>query len=209
MNDNRHNQTGVVFLVRHGHIPWDGQKRYVGQSDVPLSPKGRAQAEALGQWFKNIPLNRVVASDLKRTRETAEICKANVSIEVERFPELREIHLGEWEGQTFETVKSRDPAGFRQRGEDFSGHRPPGGENFSDLQHRVMPVFEKLVAETEGNLLIVAHSGVNRVIICRLLGMPLDNLFSIGQDYGGINMIAAQENRYLVKAVNMTRDWVY
>lgn len=208
MNDNDRDKSGVVFLVRHGHIPWDGQRRYVGQSDVPLSPKGRGQAEALRRRFENIPLSRVVASDLKRTCETAGIIAADRSITVERFAALREIHLGEWEGKTFETVQSLDPDGFRQRGEDFTAHRPPGGENFSDLQHRVMPVFKRLVEETEGNLLIVGHAGVNRVIVCRLLGMPLNNLFSMGQDYGGVNIIVPRGDRYLVKATNITPDWI-
>ena len=197
-----------VFLVRHGHIEWDGQKRYVGQSDVPLSRKGRSQAERLGRWFTDIPLERVAASDLSRTRETAGIIASNRSMAVEGFSALREIRLGTWEGRTFEDVKARDPDGFRKRGEDFAHHRPPGGENFTDLQNRVMPVFERLAAETEGNLLIVAHAGVNRVILCRLMGIPLDNLFSIGQDYGGINLIVPQGKRYLVKTMNMTLDGV-
>ena len=66
MNDTDRSSTGTVFLIRHGHIAWDGQKRYVGQSDVPLSQRGRAQAEALRRWFETISLNRVVASDLTR-----------------------------------------------------------------------------------------------------------------------------------------------
>jgi probable phosphoglycerate mutase len=166
------------------------------------------QAETLRGRFENIPLGRVIASDLTRARETAGILAANRPLGVELFPALREIHLGQWEGRTFEDVKSKDPDEFRQRGEDFSAHRPPGGENFSDLQHRVMPVFERLVAETKGNLLIVGHAGVNRVILCRLLGMPLNNLFCIGQDYAGINIIAPQGDRCLVKAMNITLDWI-
>jgi len=206
MNENDRDQPGEVFLIRHGHIPWDGQKRYVGQSDLPLSPRGKAQAEALRRWFENTPLSRVIASDLKRARETAGIIAANRTIPVEPVSALREIHLGEWEGRTFSEVESRDPAGFRQRGEDFSTHRPPGGENFSDLQDRVMPVFEGFVAEMTGNLLIVGHAGVNRVILCRLLGMPLANLFCIGQDYGGVNVIVPRLDRHLVKAVNIPVD---
>lgn len=206
MKDNNHDKSSLVFLVRHGHIPWDGQRRYVGQSDVPLSPKGRRQAETLRRHFETISLSRVVASDLKRTYETAGIIIADRPLTVERFSDLREIHLGEWEGKTFETMLSLDPEGFRQRGEDFTSHRPPGGENFSDLQQRVMPVFESLIAETEGNLLIVGHAGVNRMILCRLLGMPINNLFSMEQDYCGINIIVPRNDRCLVKTVNMTVD---
>ena len=99
MTDNSQDTSGLVFLVRHGHIPWDGQKRYVGQSDVPLSPKGRSQAETLRRWFETIPLSRVVASDLTRTCETADIITAGRSLGTERIPALREIHLGEWEGK--------------------------------------------------------------------------------------------------------------
>ncbi|RJQ49011.1 MAG: histidine phosphatase family protein [Desulfobacteraceae bacterium] len=195
-----------VFLLRHCRTEWDGQNRYVGQSDVPLSDRGREEAEALRHWFSAIPISRGIASDLMRSHETALAVTRARPFRVEIFRELREIGLGEWEGRTFEEIESIDPDRFKARSEDFIRHRPPGGENFDDLQNRVVPFFERLVDEIQGNILIVAHAWVNRVLLCRLLGMPLAGLASIGQDYGAINIISLQGGRCLIETINLSLE---
>jgi probable phosphoglycerate mutase len=90
------------------------------------------------------------------------------------------------------------------RGENLESYRPPGGESFSDLASRVVPVFGSIVKNAEGgNLLIVAHAGVNRVILCHGLGMPLANLFRICQDYGCMNILELSGGSLRLKAMNI------
>ncbi len=75
-----------------------------------------------------------------------------------------------------------------------------------DLQRRVVPVFEQAADQAGGNLLIVAHAGVNRMILCHLLGMPPQNLFRIAQDYGAMNLVGRQSNGYRIQAINLIPD---
>ena len=82
--------------------------------------------------------------------------------------------------------------------------RPPGGESFLDLQQRVVPVFEKAVDNAGRNILIVAHAGVNRMILCHLLDIPPGNLFRLSQDWGAMNLIERQApNGFRIQSINL------
>jgi probable phosphoglycerate mutase len=85
----------------------------------------------------------------------------------------------------------------------MAGYRPPGGESFADLSDRVLPAFERVVRESEGDLLIVGHAGVNRVILSRLLGMPLAHLFRLGQGYGCLNILESDADAWIVRGLNI------
>jgi probable phosphoglycerate mutase len=136
--------------------------------------------------------------------ETARILCTDRSIIAEPMAGLREINLGDWEGMTFRQVRENWPGAFRQRGMDIARFRPPGdGESFLDLQQRVIPVFEKAADQAGGNLLVVAHAGVNRMILCHLLGMPPQNLFRIVQDYGAMNLIGRRAGGYRIQTLNL------
>ncbi|QTA79950.1 Histidine phosphatase superfamily protein [Desulfonema limicola] len=201
MNPSNQQNHKKIFLVRHGHIGEDGPKRFIGTTDLPLSQKGTCQAEKLRNMLSSISFSRTVSSPLKRSLDTARIIAG--SNKVEPVSDLEEIHLGKWEGLTFDHVKAVYPEAFKQRGIDPAGYRPPGGESFKDLQQRVVPVFNRLVKETDGSLLVAGHAGVNRVILCHVLGMPLENLFRISQDYCSINIFEYNQKQFKVMAVNM------
>jgi probable phosphoglycerate mutase len=85
--------------------------------------------------------------------------------------------------------------------------RPPAGESFLDLQQRVVPVFEKEVDHAGGNILMVAHAGVNRMILCHLLGMPPEHLFRLVQDWGSMNLIDRQAGKYRIHCLNLRPAW--
>jgi probable phosphoglycerate mutase len=102
---------------------------------------------------------------------------------------LREINLGAWEGLAVSDVQRRFPEAYEARGAHLAGFRPPGGESFTDLQKRVVPVFEGILCGPGSPVLVVGHAGVNRVILCHVLGMPLENLFRIEQPYGAMSII--------------------
>lgn len=195
----------VLYLVRHGHAGKSGPKRYIGWTDLPLSEKGIRQARSLRNRFSSIPVARIISSDLTRAGETARIIAGSRAEEIERFSDFREIHLGQWEGRPFNEIKTEYPEAYAARGRDWSGFRPPGGESFSDLRRRVIPAVERCLGETAGDLLLVAHAGVNRVILCHFLGMPLKHLFRIGQDHGAVNVIRFNNGRPCVALVNAPR----
>ena len=192
-----------IFLLRHGEIQGAGTgKRFIGHTDIPLSDVGCHQAQGWRHWFGDFPRLHIIASDLARCQETVRIIAADRSWSLETSGGFKEIYLGQWDGLSFRQVKERWPEAFQQRGEDLAGFRPPGGESFLDLQRRVIPVFEKAVKEVRSPLLIVAHAGVNRIILGHILGMPLGNLFRIPQDYGALNLIERHAGEYRLQLLN-------
>ena len=134
-------------------------------------------------------IQKIFCSDLERSRETARILAGANAGGVEICPELREIHLGEWEGMSFAEVVRRFPEKFEARGRDIAYYRIAGGESFADCAKRVLPAYQKIIAESVDSVAIVGHAGVNRLILCHLLGMPIANLFRIVQDFACVNVI--------------------
>lgn len=186
----------AVYLMRHGQTAPETPWRFLGQRDVPLSDEGRAQAAAWRDALSGVEFAGAWCSDLARCRDTAAIVlegRARVAVPV---PGLREISLGEWDGLTVADVKSRYPGLYEARGADIAGFRPPGGESFADLSGRTWGALETILATTGtgdnpvANLLIVAHAGVNRAMMARVLGMPLENLFRLEQDHGCLNIVS-------------------
>ncbi len=192
----------VLYLVRHGKIRQeDDQRRYIGQIDLPLAEEGRRQAEHLRRRMEHAEISAAYCSDLTRSRETAEIA-AGGRFEVVARPDLREISMGEWEGRTLGDVARQSPDEYRARGEDIAGFRVPGGESFVECGRRVVSAFEDIVGRSTGNVLIVGHAGVNRLFLCHALGMPVANLFRIGQDYSCLNIIQSSNSGYQVRLMN-------
>ncbi len=192
-----------IYLLRHGEIDQSYRGWFVGQTDLPLTDTGEFQARFWENELCGEQFGAIYCSDLVRSQNTAKIIAALRGISIEVTPELREINLGEWDGLPVSDIKSHFPDEWRMRGENLESYRPPGGESFSDLASRVVPVFGSIVKNAEGNLLIVAHAGVNRVILCHALGMPLANLFNICQDYGCMNILELSGSSLRLKAMNI------
>jgi probable phosphoglycerate mutase len=193
----------MIYLIRHGVIEGAGERRFIGQSDLPLSEAGRHIA---GQWkeiLACIDFEAVVCSNLQRAEETARIIAGEKHTAVRPISQLREIHLGQWEGLPMSHVRRHFPEEWKRRGEDISNYKPPGGECFADLHNRVVPAVEAVVAQLKGHGLIVAHAGVNRLVLCHVLGMPMSNLFRLRQDYGALNIIDYGRNPSQVLGVNI------
>jgi alpha-ribazole phosphatase len=194
----------LLYLLRHGAIAWPEPDCFMGQTDAPLSPEGRLQANAWRNEFQHAPLSGVWSSDLTRATETAGIIFAERAADVRTCRELREIQLGEWDGLPRERVRESQPDLWRARGDDLADFRPPGGESFRDLQQRVLPQIAMIAEETAEMACIVTHAGVIRVLICHVLQMPLANLFRIRLDYGSLSIISYSPERVAVWALNLS-----
>jgi probable phosphoglycerate mutase len=193
----------LLYLLRHGAIDWPDPDCFMGQTDAPLSPEGRLQADAWRHEFHNVAFAGVWSSDLTRAAETANIIFAGRAADVRTCRDLREIRLGEWDGLPRGRVRASHPDLWRARGEDLSGFRPPGGESFADLQQRVLPQIARIAEETLGAACIVTHAGVIRVLVCHFLQMPLSNLFRIRLDYASLTLAVFSPERFEVCALNL------
>ena len=119
------------------------------------------------------------------------------------IPEFREIHFGVWEGLSFTEIAARYPAELEARFRDLTSFRIPGGESLLDVSSRVLPRLNDLIAQhLEEAIIIVAHAGVNRVILSEALGLPLDHLFRLDQNYGCLNVIDYFPDMAVVRLLN-------
>lgn len=193
----------TIYLVRHGRIQTvDDLRRYIGYSDIPLNEVGILQAHNLQKKIVQADIQSVYCSDLSRSRQTAEIMVEDKKVPIISRHELREINMGEWEGCSFSDIARRFPDEFKRRGEDIENYCVPGGESFADCRRRVLLVFQEIMETTHGDILIVAHAGVNRLLLCHVLGLPLTNIFRLYQDYGCLNIIHHDQTGYRVKLMN-------
>jgi alpha-ribazole phosphatase len=193
-------KTTVLYLVRHGAVSSRSGKTFIGQLNLPLSLEGVSQARALHNWLEPVRFDHVFSSDLLRAQQTCRIVAGRNSFEA--LPSLREISLGEWEGCTFDEIEKRFPGEFAERGEDIENCRPPGGESFVDCLARVMDALQKILRRAHGNVLLVGHAGVNRLILSDVLGIPIARLHRLGQDYGCLNVIDYSRNQARLQLVN-------
>lgn len=194
----------VLYLVRHGAIISVSGKAYIGQIEAPLSEEGVEQAWAMRKWLEPVHFTHAFSSDLSRSHRTCRIIAGNRANSIKTVPSLREISLGEWEGFAFRDIEKRFPEEYAARGRDMENWRPPGGESFADCRVRVMEALRGILNCCHGNILLVGHAGVNRLILCDILGIPVANLHNIGQDYGCLNILDYSGKHVRVNLLNYT-----
>lgn len=178
-----------IYLVRHGKIDIGKEKCYIGITDLTLSKEGIVQAQKLKEFFSNIDIEKTYVSPLIRCIQTSDIILENRNVERILMKEFMEINLGQWEGKTFSYIKNYFPEQFKDRGENIETFITPDGESFQQLKKRVIPAFEAIIKKSTGNVLIVTHAGVNRVILSEILSIPIVDMFKINQGYGCVNEI--------------------
>lgn len=174
---------GRLYLIRHGETDSNKDFRFQGQTDIELNDKGRKQAQLLAQHFKDIRLDVVYCSSLKRARCTAQPLAELHGLEVQPVDDIKEIAFGEWEGLSYDEINSK---GLGQIDEFFKNPalcHVPGGENFSDVAARVEPFFKRCLSEMEKkDIAVVSHGGIIRVLLCLFLGLDMNKIwnFSVG-----------------------------
>jgi alpha-ribazole phosphatase len=179
-----------IYLVRHGEVAGSEVFRYNGQSDVSLTPKGIEQYRSLAARLGDKPISACYSSDLSRCALGAEILCAGLGIKPVPKRELRELSFGEWEGKTWSELAEKYPDEWQARMKDYVNYRAPGGENLLDLAGRVIPATKEITGSHPGEeILVIAHGGVNRVILLEAVGAPLTSMFRIEQDFGCLNII--------------------
>lgn len=180
-----------IILARHGETPWNAEGRYQGQEDIPLSPVGEAHATALGVRLRDEPITRAVVSPLVRARRTAELALGSRADMLTTDAGLMEIAHGEWEGLLASEIAARDGERLRAWREQPHGVLMPGGESLQHVLDRAWPALERACDGLKGDdtLLVVAHDAVNRVLLCRILGLPLANLWRFRQAPTTLNLL--------------------
>jgi probable phosphoglycerate mutase len=155
--------TSALILVRHGESAWNAEGRLQGQADPPLSERGREQARRLRDVLGELGIDRALASDLVRARETAALAGFDLLPTDARW---REIDIGAWTARFASEVPAAELAAWR-RGD----HTPAGAESWAAFQARVAAAVDEL-SIAGGRWLVVTHGGCVRAATSHVTGAP-------------------------------------
>lgn len=204
-----------IYLMRHGHV--DYFSRHVVESGslhaVTLTQHGRSEAEAAGGAFAHVLFDRAICSGLPRTRETAEAVLARMS---DAPPLEIDADLVEIRGGRPMPAKSRAELiammnSYYERAHEPGATNLEGGEIFAEAQARAVRAIERLLEARDWHTaLVVAHEGINRLLLSWACGAGLRAMSSFEQDTGCVNIVdfdlggIGEVRRALIKAVNLT-----
>ncbi|MBN1137201.1 MAG: histidine phosphatase family protein [Anaerolineae bacterium] len=219
-----------IILVRHGQTGWNagaGAERFRGRTDLPLDGAGLAQARALAGRLAadgqtgTFPISTLYASPLLRAQQTLEPLAAELGLPIQPHPALLDIDYGCFQGLTHAEAADLYPEIYRLWRAAPSRVRFPEGESLADVQARVRALLGEAAADLPGpgsrgdpgrTLVLVGHEIVNKVLVCTLLGLDLDQIWRIRQDPAGLDLFqqegpgpgVREGGRWLAQCLNDT-----
>jgi broad specificity phosphatase PhoE len=179
--------TATILLIRHARHA-DYGVRLSGRSDIPLTAKGLAEAERLGERLAERNLAAVQSSPLRRAQETAGKIARAAGMEVETHDGLNEIEFGGWSERSFPALEAEP--GWRAWNTVRSKARPPGGETQGEATARAVAHLEQQAERHAGaTIACVTHCDIIRGVICHYLGLPFDNLLRFDIDAASVSTL--------------------
>ncbi len=172
-----------LFLVRHGETTWNSIGRLQGKSNTHLSKLGAWQAKQIAKALKKEKISAIYSSPLNRSLDTAkEIAKLH-KIKIKKRKELQEINYGMFEGFTFKQIEKKYAKVWQERRKHKFWFKPKGGESFKEmLKKRIKPFLKEIKKKHENQtVVVVAHSGSNRLIMGELIGLPNSEKVNVWQ----------------------------
>jgi len=180
-----------VWLLRHAETEWSRDGRHTGRTDVPLTDAGREAARALRSRVADHRFALVLCSPLSRARETAELA----GLAPELRDDLVEFDYGDYEGITTAAIRDRRP------GWDLWRDGSPGGETADDVGRRVDRVIDE-VLRADGDVALVAHGHVLRVLAARWLEQPAAFGGRIRLDTGTLSILGFERETRVIRRWN-------
>jgi alpha-ribazole phosphatase len=167
-----------LWLVRHGQTDWNQEKRYQGQTDIPLNEIGLQQAAGLSESLENTQFDAIYCSDLQRARQTANVLAIHLNLPVFQDRRMREASFGEWEGQIYPEIKLRYPEVWEERKINPKAAVAPGGETMPQVARRMCRAADAITAAFPGGrVLVVSHGLALAVLVCQSEGRPLNEAY--------------------------------
>ena len=197
-----------LLLLRHGEVHREDCQALYGQMDVRLSEWGEEQSRLAGLALKNIRIDAVYSSPLKRAALLGHEIARHHGLQPQIVDVLKERFFGTWQGMMWPAIEASWPEEFaRYQQERFTMRAPGGAESFEDVHARVMPFINALLERHAGQTIcITAHGGPLRIILADAMQMPLTSLFRFELDYCCLNVIdyGPKDERTRVKLMNAT-----
>ena len=194
-----------LLLARHGDTRLNSARMFVGHTDAELSALGRRQVKRLRDRLAAERIDVIYSSDLKRAVATAETIASRHHLDVITCPELREINYGKVEGLTFEEIQRLYPDVAELCLEWNLQLEFPDGESFDEFKQRVSKFLDRLKQHTpEQTILIVAHGGPLRLMVCHLLGIELWHWRQIHIDLASLSIVDTYPEVAIISLLNDT-----
>ena len=167
-----------LHFIRHGETNWNAIRRVQGQMESQLTALGKRQAEELADQLQTYSINQVYCSSSVRTRETADILFRASQLPIKYQDNLREIHLGPWEGNLYDDLAQQNPEQFHNFWNEPHQFSLAGAESFWQLQQRGVDAVREIVEQPTGNdIAIVSHGALIKSILCHFENRPLSMLW--------------------------------
>lgn len=180
-----------IWFVRHGETEWNAAGRMQGQWNSDLNQRGRAQAAVSAQLLAGQPIERLVVSPLARTRQTADIINATLDVPVTLDDRIKEWDCGDWSGSLYQDVTKQHSAAWQAWRTDPYRNRAPNGEHYGDMFARARPFTEELLAHRGGDIAVVSHGMIGRVMLSILLDLDQPATLAIRQPNHVVMVVAA------------------
>lgn len=195
----------VLLLVRHGVTEATGKRLYGRSPGVHLSDKGRAQAEAVAERLRGLPIRAVYSSPLERCRETAAPIARALGHRVRTERGVLETDVGAWTGRTFGQIRrSRQ---WRRILSVPSSARFPDGESLPEVQARTVKALEAAASRHPGEaVVVVSHGDPIRLALAHYAGTHLDHFQRVEISPGSLSAVAIGGRGHGVLRVNDTGD---
>jgi broad specificity phosphatase PhoE len=162
----------LLYLARHAQTASSAVDSFNGQTELPLTEKGKEQAGKLGERLKSVRFDAVYRSPLSRTLETAQLIAPAMTPVI--LPGLIEINYGSWEHKSVAEARAMDPAHYAAWEADPEKIAPPGGETVTQVAARAMAALEEIRAKHEGQVILaVSHKATLRVLGAALTAGPI------------------------------------
>jgi alpha-ribazole phosphatase len=194
-----------LYLVRHGETDSNLQRRYQGQSDIPLNQTGIQQTRKIAQRLSKEEIHAAYSSDLSRARETAEQIAQPHNLKVISDVRWREMSFGDWEGLSYPEIQAKVPDELALWQTDPTLYAPPHGETITQLAERVLSAFDELRAlHEEQTVLVVSHSGPLQVLLCHALGLGFQHYWQFFVARTGLSILSWYAEGAILELFNDT-----
>ena len=194
-----------LFIARHGETASNLVGRYMGHLDSPLTDRGLLQAEALAQRLAEQRLDIVYSSDLGRAQRTAEVVAAACGVDLCVDSELRERHMGVFQGLTPTEVSERYPDARKHWASGDLDYVIPGGESARQRTDRSVRVFTTIAdRHAAGRVAVVTHGGFLLGFFQHILGLAPGATWRFRRHNGSLSVFGYEEDRWHLETWNDT-----
>ncbi|RCX10351.1 putative phosphoglycerate mutase [Anaerobacterium chartisolvens] len=189
-----------LFFVRHAEAEGNASRRFHGWTDGDITEKGHRQSERVAERLRDVPIDVIYCSSLKRTLSTCQYIAKAKGLPIIKTDKLKEINGGDWEGERWEELPGTWPKEYDTWENKPHIHTMPNGESMEAFQERLLSEVEYIVKNNEGkNICIVTHGTAIKAMLCSFRSCSLEEMVNIPWfDNTSVTVIDYQDGKFSI-----------